>query len=535
MKRALALLLTGAMLFVFAACSKSGQITSDGTLRIGTAIAPNSFNPLLATESVENMLDRLVFDELVVADADGNLKPKLASVVPTQLNGGVSKDGLTVTYHLRHGVKWQDGAPFTSADVSFSFEQVMNPRNNVTTQVGYDAVARVETPDPYTVIFHLKHSYAPFVSTIFSSNVSPGLVLPEHLLRGKPDLNSIAFNSAPVGTGPFRMVEWLRGDRITFEANPHYFLGKPQIPRIVVQIIPDENTAINEMRTHELDWFYNASEASYNQLKTISTIKTFVSTQNSYRGMLINIQSPLVSDVRVRRAIAYAIDKATIVEKVTYGAAGPATEDLPSFMWAYDPHVKTYGYDPAQARALLAQAGWTPGPGGVLQKNGTRMELRFALRRGAVADTEMSVIIQSELRLVGIATSIKTYPGSMLFLNGTSGVLAGGHYDIELSGFGSGLDPDNSAQFECASRPPNGYNWSRYCNLEMDAAQKVALGSYDQRVRKNAYAKIETLLARDVPQIFMYWAPEIDAVNPGVKNFRPGRFFPDWNAYQWSW
>ncbi len=505
------------------------------TLRIGSAIAPNSFNPLLTTEAVETTLDHLVFDGLLDADADGNLQPRLASVVPTQQNGGISKDGLTVTYHLRHGVKWQDGAPFTSADVRFSFDQVMNPRNDVGARVGFDDVSRVDTPDAYTVVFHLKHPYAPFVSTMFSSNVSPELVVPEHLLRGRADLNSASFNAAPIGTGPFRMVDWRRGDRIVFEANPHYFLGRPKISKIVVYLIPDENTAIDELRTREIDWFYNASEASYAQLKTISTIKTIVSTQNGYRGMLINTQSPPLTDVRVRRAIAYAIDKDRFVRKVTYGAAGPATEDLPSFMWAYDPHVPTYDYDPAKARALLAAAGWKPGRYGVLQKNGASLRLRLVLRQGAVADNEISVIIQSELRHVGIAASIKTYPGSMLFLNGPSGVLAGGHYDLDLSGYDSGVDPDDSAQFECASRPPNGFNWSRYCNPEMDAAQKVALGSYDLHVRKRAYSTIETLLARDVPQIFFYWAPEIDAVSPNLKHFRPGRFNPDWNAYQWSW
>lgn len=514
--------------------SRSSTASSE-KLRVGSAIAPNSFNPLLTTESVETMLDQLVFDKLVKVDSRGDLVPDLAAIVPSQQNGGISKDGLTVTYHLRHGVEWQDGKPLTSSDVRFSFQQVMNPRNNVSSRVGYDDVQRVDTPDPYTITFHLKIPYAPIVDTLFSSNVSPQDVLPEHLLRGNADLNNVPFNSAPVGTGPYRMTKWIRDDHIEFEANANYFLGKPHIAKIFVYLIPEENTAINELRAHELDWFYNGSEASYNQLRDVSAVRTVVSLQNSYRGMLINTESPLVSDVRVRRAIAYAIDKQAIANKVTHGAVRAATEDLPSFMWAYDPKLQTYEYAPKRARELLAQAGWKPGPDGIVQKNGQRMDLRFVLRQGAVADMEMSVIIQSQLRDVGIETSIKTFLGSMLFLNGNAGTLAGGHYDIDLNGFGSGIDPDNSAQFTCAARPPNGYNWSRYCSAEMDAAQRLALASYDRVTRKDAYAKIESLLARDVPQIFIYWEPEIDAVNPALKHFTGGPFQPDWNVSEWSW
>lgn len=504
-------------------------------LRVGTAIAPNSFNPLLSSEAVENMLDQLVFDKLVKADTAGNLVPDLAVTVPSLENGGISKDGLSVTYHLHRGVRWQDGAPFTSDDVRFSFDQVMNSRNNISSRVGYDDVVRVDTPDPYTVIFHLKKPYGPIVATLFSSNIGPEDVLPAHLLRGKSDLNNVPFNSAPVGTGPYRLTKWIRGDHIEFEANSSYFGGKPHIRKINVYIVPQENTIISELRTGELDWFYNASEASYEDLKNISGVRTVVSPQNSYRGMLINTEAPLVRDVRVRQAIAYAIDKKGIVARVTHGAIAAATEDLPSFLWAYNSAVKTYEYSPDKARALLAEAGWKRASDGTMEKDGRPLDLLLVLRQGAVADTQMAVLIQSQLHDVGIGTTIKSFPGAMLFLNGRSGVLAGGHYDIDLSGFQSGIDPDNSGQFTCAARPPNGYNWSRYCTPEMDAAQRTALESYDRSVRKRAYARVESLLARDVPQIFMYWAPSINAVNPALKHFEGGAFEPNWNVTDWSW
>ncbi|MBV8364235.1 MAG: peptide ABC transporter substrate-binding protein [Candidatus Eremiobacteraeota bacterium] len=526
-----------AILFALAACTRvqtGGAPHSTLVLNMGAAIAPNSLNPLLNTEQVETTVDRFIYDPLVITDDKGNQRPDLAVEVPSQKNGGISRDGRTITYKLRRDVKWHDGVPFTSDDVRFSFNQLMNSKNNISTRAGYEVVDHVATPDKYTIVFHLRRPYAPIVTTLFNSGTGPSFVVPAHLLRSYPDLNSVPFNANPVGTGPYRVTRWLRGDHIELQANPNYFLGKPKIQAIVLRFIPDENTMVNQIRGRELDWFFAASEISYNELKNVPNIRTVISIQNSYRGMLINTESPLVSDRRVRQAIAYGIDKEAIVSKATYGAAHAATEDLPSFMWAYDPHVQRYAYNPAKAKQLLAQAGWSPGPDGILVKDGKRMQLALVLRQGAAIDTAMSVLVQSYLKAIGIDVAIKTYQGSMLFAGGTGGILSGGHYDIDLSGFESGVDPDNSSQFTCAARPPNGFNWSRYCNPEMEGAQAQALSSYDVAVRKAAYARIEALLARDVPQIFFYWQPHIDAVSPSLRNFTGGPFYSNWNVQEWE-
>lgn len=501
------------------------------TLRIGAAISPNSLNPIILTESIENNVERLIYNGLTLVDDRGEILPDLATEVPTQHNGGISRDGLTITYHLRPGVKWQDGSPFSSDDVRFSLEAVMNPNTLVADRTGYDKVARVDTPDPYTVVFHLKEPFAPFIAEAFNSG-TVGYVVPAHLLRGYRDLNRVPFNSAPVGTGPYRMVRWARGDRIELRANDAYFKGAPRIKNIVLYSIPQENTGISQLRTRELDWYHAISEASYNVLKDVPGIKIVVTPEHSYRGMMINNER--LRDVLVRRAIAYAIDKETLVRKVTHGTGTLATEDIPSFMWAYDKHVLTYSYNPPKARALLAQAGWRPGGDGVLQKNGQRLSLTMVLRQGAAGDNAMAVVVQSWLRAVGIELTIKTFPGSTLFALGPDGVLQPGKYDLDISGFSTSADPDNSLQFMCRYRPPNGYNWIRYCSPAMDKAETEALQTYDVAARKRAYAKIEGLLAADVPQIFIYYQPDINAVNPALKNFKPSMVTPMWNAQEWQ-
>lgn len=526
--------LLAALALAFTGCARaSGGASDERTLNAGAAVAPNSFDPVLVTESIENTLNRLVFNGLTEEDADGRIIPDLATAVPTAANGGIADGGRAITYHLRKGVVWQDGAPFTSADVAFSWRAIMNPNTIVGNHVPYDEVARVDTPDASTVVFHLKEPYAPFVAEAFNSS-TVSYVIPAHLLQRYHDLNRVPFNQAPVGTGPYRLVRWLRGDRMEFEANPGYFKGTPKIPRIVVHEIPQENTGVTELKTHELDWYTALSEASYAQVRGTADVRLVITPQNAYRGLWINNERPLLADSHVRRAIAYAIDKKTMVDKVTHGTGTVATEDIPSFMWAYDRDVPTYRYDPARARALLREAGWEPGPDGTLAKNGQPLALTLVLRQGAVGDAAMSVMVQSWLRAVGMHVSIKAYPGSTLFALGPAGVLNPGKYDIDISGFSSAYDPDDSVQFACANRPPNGFNWTRYCSPEMDRLQHEAISTNDRAARKAAYAKVETQLATDVPQIFFYYQPAIEAVATRLKNFRPSPISPTWNAEQWS-
>lgn len=521
---------------LFGGCSRTGTFGAargTDTLQAGFAIAPNSFNPLLLTESAEFDLDGLVFNGLTEENERNQIVPNLATVVPTLHNGGIGRDGTTITYHLRKGVRWQDDVPFTSDDVKFTWQAIMAPNSLVSNRVPYDQVASVDTPDASTVVFHLKRLYAPFVAEAFNSSTI-GFIVPAHLLRRYRDLRNVPFNQAPIGTGPYRLARWIRGDRMIFTANQAYFKGAPRIRTIVVHEIPNENTAINQLRSGELDWYPYISEASYDLLRSVPNVRVVVTPQNSYRALYVNTERPILSDVRVRRAIAYAINKRQLVEKTTFGTGTVATEDIPDFMWAYDPSVPTMAQDLGKARELLREAGWTPGPDGVLTKGGRQLSFTLSLRQGAVGDNAMAVLVQAWLRSVGIDVTLKDYPGAVLFALGPSGVLEPGKYDLNISGFSSTADPDNSAQFTCNNRPPNGFNWTRYCSPEMDRLQAAALGTYDRAARKAAYAKIETLLATDVPQVFFYYQPQISAISPRLANFAPSMVTPTWNVEQWE-
>jgi peptide/nickel transport system substrate-binding protein len=510
--------------------------TIPDTLRVGIQAAPNTMNPLLASNTTEAMLSRLTNDALIAVDESGTKQvPMLAAQVPTLQNGGISPDGLTLTYHLRHGVRWQDGVPFTSADVKFTYDAIMNNRNNVESRQGYDRVRSVGTPDPYTVVFHMKQAFAPAVNTLFGESDSPYAIVPAHILAKYPDINNVPYNAAPIGTGPFRLKEWARGDHLTFVANDDYYLGKPKLREIVVKIVPDENTELAQLKTHELDWQFEASPQEYSQLKTIPDLHIVLQDRNEYERIQMNTLHPPLDDVRVRQALSYAIDSQKLVSDLTYGSAATADQDLPPFMWAHAHDISRYPPDLARAKALMQAAGWTPGPDGVLQKNGHRLSLQITYNTSNATRRRAVVEVQSMLRLLGVDTEVKPYIATLLFAPlGMGGILQTGRYDLAWTGWVAGIDPDNSSLFLCSAQPPNGNNETHYCTAAMDAAQHIALTNFAIPVRKAAYAKIEAMLTRDQPQIVVWWPRQIQPISPDFKNFTPNPVTATWNAYQWA-
>ena len=540
MKRLLAL---AALAGLLSGCSKVSEgtggehsWTQPGVLRIAVSTEPKNLNPLLTGYTVDVFIARFLFLPLIQPDGKGVQQPLLVTEVPTTTNGGISADGLTITYHLRKDVKWSDGVPFTSKDVKWTWQEIVNPNTDVVSRNGYTDVASIDTPDPYTVIVHLKAKFSPFVNTFFTDSDQPYGVAPEHALAKYPNINQIPFNSEPtVSDGPFRFAEWVRNDHITLIANDNFFLGKPGLKRIEIKFVPDENTSVELLKTHAIDWIYQASTHLYPQLKGIDGVRIALMRVNGYYDIQLNTESPLLSDVRVRQAIAYAIDKQNLVDTTMYGQETVASEDIPDWMWAYDPKVRSYPHDVNRARELLREAGYTPGPGGILQKNGVPLSLLDVTENSSATFKQLSLQIQEELHRVGIGLQIKLFPLAELYAPaGEGGILQNGHFDLAVNGWYAGIDPDDSAQFMCRNRPPGGYNYTRYCNPEMDAAETMALTHYDQATRKAAYAKTQALLARDVPEIFINWLSQMHPINDDFKGFDPSPVIENWNAWQWS-
>lgn len=534
MRRALAALGV-AVCFAITGCAKQGSsdLVPD-TLRIAIPIAPTQLDPILAQNTSENFIDGLMFSMLVEVNDKSQDVPDLAAVVPTVANGGISKDGRTITYHLRHGVKWQDGYPFTSKDVVFTWHAIMNPNNNAVSHVGYDKIASMDAPDPYTVVMHMTQVYSPAIDTIFGESDSPYRILPAHLLAKYRSLNNVAFNSHPIGTGPFRFVKWLRGDEVVLAANPTYFRGVPKIAHLILKIIPDGNTTESEVRSHDVDLAMEMGATTYDHLKDDPEIVRYLSKAPSYTAIFFNTTRPPLDDVRVRRALALGIDREELLRTVYFGTGTLAVADLSPYYWAYDAALQPLPYDPAQAGKLLDQAGWRMGTDGLRHKNGKPLALQFVYGTGSQGVMTTIAQVQQMLKRIGVEVDPKGFNYAQLYAAVQSGgIITGGKFDMTMYAWVAGADPDDSNTWLSTMVPPVGNNVTRYKNAEMDAAQKVALGTFDRATRKRAYATIESLLVRDVPGAFVAYRSLAYAYVPQLQNFKPNGISEGWNAYDW--
>jgi peptide/nickel transport system substrate-binding protein len=526
-----------AMLLSGSGCSRSGSNTGavSDQLHVAIPINPTQLNPILAQNAVESFADGLVFNLLVTHDDRHRQVPDLAAVVPTLENGGISRDGLTLTYHLRHNVRWHDGVPFTSHDVAYTWHAIMDPRNNVVSRRGFDIVRSVGAPDAYTVVFHMKKSFAPAVDALFGESDTPLRVLPAHLLEKYADLNHVEFNAAPVGTGPYRFLHWLRGDRIELEANPSYFGGAPRIKNVTLKIIPDDATVEAQLRSRESDLGIEITASTYNDLAGVDGVTRQLADAPVYTAVDFNTQRPLVSDPRVRRALVLGMDRESIVRKNTYGTSTVAVADLSPYYWAFDRSLKSIPFDSKAAKALLDAAGWRPGPDGVRVKNGQRLSLLFVYGTGSQIVRNISTEVQQMYKALGVEVELKGYDYANLYaVAENGGIINGGKFDLAMYSWISGADPDDSSQWTCDAIPPAGNNVARYCSPQMDALQRLATANFDRAVRTRAYAQIQALLLKDAPAAFMYYQSLRYAHASDLRNFAPNGVSEGWNAQEWA-
>ena len=511
--------------------------TQPGVLRYADIQEPDSLNPLVSTQATTIDLAYFIYQFFYNVDDHDQLVPEVATQIPTLQNGGISPDGMTLTYHLRPGLKWQDGAPLTAADIIFTYHAIMNPKNNIQVTTGYDHIGSVTAPDPHTVVVHMKKFFAPIVA-YFMCIQGNYAIMPAHLLAKYPDVNHIAYNNLPVGSGPFKVTEWVHGDHIALEASPLYWRGAPKLKKIVFKIVSDNNTIVTQLKTGEVDAWFRADPSLYPTYSKIPGIIVTLSPQNLFGHLDFNLQEPGTPwrDVRVRQAIEYAIDRKKIAHDATHDVWETSDSDQAKFNWAYDPNVPHIGFDPAKAKQLLAQAGWSPGPDGVLTKGGKRFELQFAYISGNVIGAAIGNIIQQELRAVGIDLTQKTYPAPLFFgAQQNGGIINSYKYQLAYFGWVSGVDPDDSSLYGCDQFPPAGQNSLHWCDLKLDAAEKDALSTFDIARRKADYAIIQTELATQVPTIILFAERRADVHTVNFKGYKASPATSAyWNSWEWS-
>lgn len=517
-------------------CSSSGEHPSASapakTVIVQEQQEPDALNKVLSNMMATTDVVSTMVGGLLSYDDQLQYYPELAEEVPSLENGGVQRvgNGMVVTYKLRKNVRWHDGQPFTSADVAFTHAVYMNPKVKATSREGYDAISRIETPDPHTVRVHFKEVYAAYLGMF-------DRVLPRHVLEKSPDLNKDPYNRAPIGTGPFKFESWKSGDSVTLVANADYWRGKPSIDRLIFRFVPDENSAFVQLKSGGLHLYQHASITQYQALKKMKGVTVYETPAVTYEHLDMNLDKPFFQDRRVRQAIAHAINKSEISQYIFKGLWQEAWSDKSPLSFVYNPAVENmYPYDLEKARRLLDEAGWKVGKDGVREKDGQRFAVSISTTAGRKPRELTELLVQHYLKQVGIQVSIDNYPGAILFGPHPDGHLRGGKYDMALYAWVSNVDPNNIFLWHSGSIPPNGQNLVRLRNPEMDRLTEAGRLTLDPEERKRIYQRTQMVLAEDVPMIPLLWWTNLDVATSKLLNFKPSGAANGnmWNVHEWQ-
>lgn len=445
---------------------------------------PPLINPALSSVISSFVAGAPVYSALTRMDAHGVVTGDLAERFE------VSPDGLAYTFHLHRGVTWHDGAPFSSADVVFSLGEVnskLHPYRGV-----MKAIDRFEAPDADTVVLRLKSPIAALINTLHNF---AGCILPKHLWEGTNYLTN-PLNKAPVGTGPFKLASYASGDRITYVKNDKYFIpGQPGFDQVVLRIIPDPSSRVAAFEHGDIDIMYASAlpPTQVARLKRARGVDMVLSSASSggYIGY-INMRNAPYSDVRVRRALAHAIDRTFIRNAVFPGLSANMVGPLPPDSPLYDNSLADYPLDPGRARALLDEAGFKPGA------DGTRFDFRYVFAVTDLVAQRMGDIIAQNLAAVGIRTVLTPLErGTWMSRSFTDYA-----FDMTVGSFALGPDPDVAVErfYNSANIVPGPFvNCSPYRNPEVDRLFDEQRAQTDPAQRKAVYDKIQALIWADIP------------------------------------
>jgi peptide/nickel transport system substrate-binding protein len=440
--------------------------------------SPANLDPRIGTDGQSEHIDELLFDGLVARDASFHFAPALAE-------SWDQPDPLTLVFHLRDGVKFHDGRTLTARDVTWTFDSIRKGVVISPKAAAYASVDKVEARDTRTVVMHLKHA-----DNFLLTNLSTGAfgIVPEGSGRD--------FWRRPVGTGPFRFVSQQIDQDVIVERNPTSWAGAPKIERVRFRVVPDAITESLELEKGSGDVAVNS--LPMDSLPVLARLPNLVvedsrGTQIQYLNF--NVRDPLLKDMRVRQAIACAIDRQLIVQTLQQGHARLAESLLPTGHWAYSDDVPRYGYDPARAARLLDVSGHTVGRDGV----------RFHLTMKTSNDEGtrlLAAVLQQQLAAVGIALDLRSYEYATFY----SDVTRGAFQMYSMRWIGGNEQPDIfSYVYSTASFSPKGANRGHYSNPRLDALLDDAVQSADTSRRRTDYVEAQQILARDLPAINLWY------------------------------
>ncbi|MCB0198886.1 MAG: peptide ABC transporter substrate-binding protein [Anaerolineae bacterium] len=495
----------------------------------GTAVLiipeePASLNQYLAVAAIVRQVADATTGPLATVNENGEFVPVLAAELPTVENGGVSEDFLTVTWKLRPDLKWSDGEPLTSDDIKFTWEAASNPDSGAVLSVGFDLIDSIETPDPLTAVIHFKE-----VNQAYLQQFMFGL-LPRHAAGAPEEMADWDWNRNPVSAGPFVVTDWVAGDTITMERNPNYYLeGQPYLDRLIFKVVPDPGAQMAMMMQGEAQvqlWPGAEKDVYDSQVEGVASLQEIPGPWNM--AVRFNLSQPfdddpgpepphpILGDLRVRQALAHALDYDTIVNDVNPGVEPTASPF--AYGWYACDIERPYEYDVEKAKALLDEAGWVEGPdgmrvaqGAMYAEDGTPLVLQLEGYTNFQPLTKLEEFMVESWKAIGADVQIQNDDFSIIFGSYDDGApRKTGNFDMVIYDARLDLEPQatvaNLFHSTAIPGPDNlaGANYSRWVNADADLAIEAAGSTVDVEARHAAYCDLAELIATELPELHFY-------------------------------
>jgi peptide/nickel transport system substrate-binding protein len=504
---------------------------------------PDSLIPNGGSQTFDVVVGQALYAPLFVGDKDGKINPNIVSELPTSTNGDISPDLKTWIFKLKPGLKWSDGQPLNAEDVDFTWKLWTNPKFGAYSTNGYNLITSTDiSADKLTITFHLKSAFAPFLSVWTDAGFAPlpkhrfASMAPDAILKSKDNLNP------SVVSGPFMMSESAPGSHYTVVRNPNYFRaseGLPYLDKVIFKVIQNQDTVLKDFQTNGATsgWFLDVSKtAAYKALSGYSVVTN--PNASNFEVTIFNFNNPILGkDLAVRKAISMAIDHDTLIKTARKGEALPlCTDHGKSYNPGYQADAPCPKFDPAGANKLLDQDGWVKGADGYRTKDGKKLEFKYTTTSGKPWRQDDELIIQSNLKDIGMKIDIDNRPASEFF----GPFLNGGKHDMAEFESSWTYDPDDDTLTGTDAIPnlktgAQGSNWSFYSNPAVDKLIKQEQTSADPAVRQDAFNKLHEIYLTDFPFVILYSPTDIAVARNTVHNYMPGPMGASETVNIWEW
>jgi peptide/nickel transport system substrate-binding protein len=471
---------------LLAGCA-AGTAADRGVINVALDQPPTNLDPRIGVDASSERFFQIMFSSLVRKDEHSAIQPDVASSwdIP---------DPKTYVFHLRHDVRFHDGRPLTSKDVAFTFQSILNGSVRTAKAGTYERIQSIETPDPYTIIFKLKDTFAPFLWNLAGGAI--GII---------PDGSDTDFRLHPIGSGPFAFVHYLQDQEVLLKRNEDYFGEKPAASMLRFKIIPEAVVAALELQKGSVDVELNVLTPDMDKvLRNDPNLRVAQAEGTNYQYVAFNLTDPIFQDVRVRQAIAHAIDRDAIIKYLWRDEAKLATGVLDSSNWAYEQNVNMFPHDPERARQLLKEAG--------------HEKLSFTFRSTNDSDSRLlAAALQEQLREAGINMEIRSNESATFFAD----VIAGNFQMYSARWVGGNDDPDFfNLVFHSKMIPMKGANRGHYANARVDELIDFARTELDMEKRKRAYQEIQRIVGEELPYVSLFHRENVCVYNKRIEGVK---------------